>query len=163
MRGMNGGIDHSGPLQQQTLFFKNLVDRVHKLGRELMPFQQAPEVKDLGLVRQCVFRQFQPGKPPHGFNLGRRVFRVGIRQGLPLLEKEQPQHRCQGIELTPAPAGRGVVRLDGRQQRASDHRLFHLGQEVLPPGLPFLLIKAEGVEGGPFHAVTRGCSLKAAY
>lgn len=36
------------------------------------------------------------------------------------------------------------------------HRPFQLGQELLPTGLPLLVVKGEGGEGSLFHAVT-GC------
>lgn len=132
------------------------VDRIHELGRQCVPLQQAPEVQDRGFVRQCVVRKLQPGKPPQGFNLVQGVFQAGIRQGIPLLETVQPQHRRQGVGLTPTPASLGIVGLDDRQQRGPGYRPVHLGQELFSPGWLLLVVKGEGSEGGLFHKVTAG-------
>jgi hypothetical protein len=152
-------VHHRAAFEQTTFLFQHIIDGVHQLGSRLVPLQQATEVEDGRFIRQRVFHEFQPGEPPHRLNLVQGVFHARIGQRIPLLQKVDPQHRFQWHGLTTPTPSFGEIRLNDRQQRVPRHRLFHFGQEFLPPGLFFLGIKRQRGKAGLFYQVTTPSSL----
>ncbi|GEM_PF-3274906 len=130
-------VHHRAAFEQTTFLFQHIIDGVHQLGGQLVPLQQATEVEDGRFIRQRVFHEFQPGEPPHRLNLVQGVFHARIGQRIPLPQKVDPRHRRQRHRLTPPASGFGIMGFNHRKQRVPRHRLFHFGQEFLPPGLFF--------------------------
>jgi hypothetical protein len=120
-RGVDkGGIHHGAALDQLFPLGEHVVDRVHQLRGQLMRFKEMPEIEGRGLVRQGVLDEFQAGKTAHGFDLVQGIFHPGIGQTEPIRHEVGAQHATQGLGLTSAFAGLGVVGLDyGFQGRPS--------------------------------------------
>ena len=127
--GNQGGIDNRAGLEQQTCLSKHGIDGIkHRLG-QLVRFQQVPETKDGGFVRQPAHARIEFGKLPIQWNVVQGFFHSGIGQREPLLHEMHPQHGLQIKRQRATVLSRGVVRLNQRNEHRPRHNPLHLVEE----------------------------------
>jgi hypothetical protein len=115
------------------------VDRREQARRQIVLLQEVAKVEDRGLVGKSRRDIGKTRETTQALDVVEPVLHLAVRQGEPLLEKVDPQHRGQTDRRTAAPAGPRIVRFHHRQQLRPRHHRVHLGQKQLATGPPLLV------------------------
>ena len=122
--------------------------------RQIMPFEQVPEVEDRRFVGDRVAAELQATERAHGLDVVERFLRAGIGQVVPLLQAIDAQHDSQRERPPTALRARlGIVRLDHALERGPRHHRSHLGQEHVTLRALLLRRKVERREAQLVHSL----------
>ena len=88
-------IDHRPLRHQQPLGLQQAVDRLEQARRQIVLLQEVAKVEDRGLVGKSRRGVGKAGEATQALDVVEPVLHLAVRQGEPLLEKVDPQHRGQ--------------------------------------------------------------------
>jgi hypothetical protein len=110
-RGDDRRVHDRALLHQALLRAQHGVDLRQDSPRQVVPFQQVPELQKRRRIRHPFGAQVDAHKQPHRLAVVDRVLQRFVGQSIPLLQKIHPQHPFHPLRRT-APRAFRIMRLD---------------------------------------------------
>ena len=127
-------IHHRPAPQEQTLGRQMRVDRREDRVRQLLVFQQAPELQQRRGIRRRLAPQVDAHEPANRLAVVNRVLDPLVRQPQAVLHDVHAQHALQTHRRTTPSAALGIVQLDRGHQLAPRRHHLDLAEQPVPSG-----------------------------